>query len=218
MTYKAFYETFLAEMPQRANGSNPFNAQAEMIRINLMMGMDAVEVEDNVFKQVDGIRTTYWVGSNDASNVSLVVDTETKGHFKKVALTSKNPDLPKGSPPFASDLYLIICRDSKQNGLVFTSDETVSTQGERLWKGLVRNGNHISVYDADSDKFVLNAVKSEDELDEYLGDSDKKRFVFVLSESHEYGRSFIHHVAIMELKRNCGYPIIEMMTSHLKDA
>jgi len=216
MIYKAFYETFLAEMPQRANGANPFNAQLEMIRINLQYGADVIKVTDNLYKQVDSPRSVYWMGTEDASDVSMIVDTEVHANFRKVMLTSKNPSIPPGSPPYATDMYLEIRDDSKTKGLAFSSDETMSAQGERLWKNLVKRGYHISVFDNSKDQFVLTPIESGHDLDEYLGGEDKKRFVFILSESASYGRGVIHHVALMELKRKCGYPIMEMMTAHLR--
>jgi hypothetical protein len=216
MIYKAFYETFLAEMPQRANGANPFNEQLEMFRANLQYGADVIKVTDGMYKYADLPRSVYWMGTEDASDVSIIVDTEDYTNFRKVILTSKNPAIPLGSPPYATDMYLDIRDDSKTKGLTFTSDETMSIHGERLWKNLVKRGFHISVYDKRKDQFALTPVETENDLDEYLGGEDKKRFVFVLSESASYGRGLIHHAAIMDLKRKCGYPIMEMMTAHLR--
>ena len=84
-----------------------------------------------------------------------------------------------------------------------------------LFRSLVSNGYHIAVYDTSAHKYVLSKVGTANDLEQYLGDSDssKHRFVFVMTESEQSIRGTIHSVAIMELKRNSGYPLIEMFQS-----
>jgi hypothetical protein len=209
MTYKTFYDVFLSEMPQRLNGSNDFAAQVEMIRENLRYNDDVSIIGPGIFKTQNGTQVTYWVGDAAAGNVQLIVDTEEHGSFRKVAMTSKNPDITPGSPPFASDLYVLIKEDSNNNNLVFASDEFLSDGGIKLWQGMVSKGYKIAVFDTSTGKYVLSQVANVEELAQYLGAGDSRKYVFVMAESIQNIRGVMHSFAIMELKRKAGYPLFE---------
>jgi hypothetical protein len=207
MSYEGFRKTFLVETPQHLEGSNDFYAQLDMIKENLKYNSEVTEVVTDVFKTQHGNQTTYWMGDSEAIEVSSIVDTETNGEFCRVVLTSKNPNIPRGVGPYVSDLYLIIKNDVKPNHLVFTSDEILSTDGEKLWKGLVNRGHQVSVYDKLSHKYVLSSIANSEELESYIGDADKRRFVFVLSEDLSYQRGVITKFSIMEIKRLAGWSL-----------
>ena len=207
MSYEGFRKTFLVETPQHLEGSNDFYAQLDMIKENLKYNSGVTEVVTDVFKTQHGNQTTYWMGDSEAIEVSSIVDTETNGEFCRVVLTSKNPNIPRGVGPYVSDLYLIIKNDVKPNHLVFTSDEILSTDGEKLWKGLVNRGHQVSVYDKLSHKYVLSSIANSEELESYIGDADKRRFVFVLSEDLSYQRGVITKFSIMEIKRLAGWSL-----------
>lgn len=207
MSYEGFRKTFLVETPQHLEGSNDFYAQLDMIKENLKYNSEVTEVVTDVFKTQHGNQTTYWMGDSEAIEVSAIVDTETNGEFCRVVLTSKNPNIPRGVGPYVSDLYLIIKNDVKPNHLVFTSDEILSTDGEKLWKGLVNRGHQVSVYDKLSHKYVLSSIANSEELESYIGDADKRRFVFVLSEDLSYQRGVITKFSIMEIKRLAGWSL-----------
>lgn len=216
MNYDTFYNLFLTEMPQRAPGINGFQAQLEMIQENLDYDVDVISVSAGVFKIDTDEQTTYWVGNKDATTVSIIVDTTIDGNFCKVVLSSKNPTLLPGSKPYASDLYLIIKEDIKPYHLVFTSDELLSDDGERLWKGLIKRGNPVSVYDTSTHKYVLSPVDNEQDLTNYIGGPDKRKYVFILSESQCEQRGIIGSFAIMEIKRNAGYPLFDHLMNKRK--
>lgn len=207
MSYEGFRKTFLVETPQHLEGSNDFYAQLDMIKENLKYNSEVTGVVTDVFKTQNGNQTTYWIGDSEAIDVSAIVDTETNGEFCRVVLTSKNPNIPRGVGPYVSDLYLIIKNDVKPNHLVFTSDEILSTDGEKLWKGLVNRGHQVSVYDKLSHKYVLSSIANLEELESYIGDADKRRFVFVLSEDLSYQRGVITKFSIMEIKRLAGWSL-----------
>ena len=209
MSYKSFYKTFLAEMPQRLNGGNDFEAQLEMVRENLKYNPDVETVAPGVFKTQNDTQTTYWVGDASATDVSLIVDTSSQGNYQKVEYTSKNPRIPTGTPPFVSDLYILIKQDASNNNLVFTSDEFLSDGGEKLWKTLVSKGYHVGVYDTTAHKYALTKVNTPAELSNYLGDADRRKYIFVLSESIQHIRGVIHSFNLMEMKRLSGYPLFE---------
>ncbi|CAB4129703.1 hypothetical protein UFOVP116_87 [uncultured Caudovirales phage] len=211
MNYKTFYTIFLAEMPQRLQGSNDFGAQLGMLQENISYNNNVKTVNTNIFKLELGSQVTYWFGDESAQNVSIIVDTNVDGNFCKVVLSSKNPAIPQGSPPFASELYLEIKLDTGKAALVLTSDNLMSTDGEKLWKGLVQRGNKLSVYDTELSKYVLTPIESISQLDDFLGDFTKNKYVFVLSETADQQRGTMHSINIMELKRLANWPLFEFI-------
>lgn len=209
MSYKTFYNIFLAEMPQTLNGGNDFQAQLEMIRENLQYNDEVTELAPSVYKTQNGDQTTYWVGDAEAEMVSLIVDTEQHGSFRKVVLTSKNPEIAAGTPPFASDLYVIIKEDSATDSLVFTSDEFLSSDGTKLWQRIVSQGYKVAVYDTQAHQYVLSQVTDPESMLAYLGSADKRKYIFVMTESMKRLRGVIQSFAIADLKRRAGYPLFE---------
>ena len=212
MNYREFHKLFLYEMPQRMQGGNDFDAQLEMLQENLQYDVPVVQIANNVFKAETPDQITYWCGDKAATNVSLIVDTTIDGNFCKVVLSSKNPTIPSGTKPYASELYLIIKDDVRPKHLGFASDELLSTDGEQLWNGLVRRGNTVSVYDTTQHKYVLSPVTDESELSKFIGGADKKKYIFVLSENIVAQRGIITTFQIMEIKRNAHYPLFEGLT------
>lgn len=202
-------------MPWRVNGSNDFAALLEMLQENLSYNDDVTEVNNGVFKIQNGSQITYWVGDKDAKNVSIIVDTEDNGNFRKVVYTAKNPKI--SGAPFASDVYMTIKNDAMTDSLVFSSDELISDDAARLWQRLVTHGHNIAVFDTTTHKYELTHVSTAQDLKKYFGDSTKQRFIFVMSESIETIRGTIHSVALMELKRNAGYPLSEIFDQYKKE-
>ena len=207
--YEAFYRTFLTEMPQIVSSNNNFPNMLIALHENLQYVKNVKQIEPTVFKIESDVQATYWVGNDDASAVSIIVDTDLDGHYCRITGTAKNPEIPIGVAPYASDLYVIICQDAKPRHPIFTSDKIISTDAERLWLGLLKRGNTISVYDTSIKQYVLNSVTSKDELLNYVGDLDKQRYIFVLSTSIAESRGIIHSVAIMEIKRLSNWPLFE---------
>lgn len=213
--YEIFYRTFLMEMPWVVAGSNDFEAQHQMLEELLSDGAEPEQISNGVYKLTTGNQLTYWVGDANAASVSIIVDTEVNGNFCKVVLTSKNPAIAPKSPPYASDLYLLIKQDLSMLNLVFTSDSMLSADAIKLWSRLANQGEHISVYDTQASQYVLSPIETVDELSKYLGDHNSSQYVFVLSESIQEFKGIAHSVALMELKRKAGYPLQELF-NHLK--
>jgi hypothetical protein len=210
MKYTTFYNLFLSEMPQRASGLNSFEAHLAMLRENLEYNNEVIQVTSDIFKTENGEDTTYWIGDRDASTVYVIVEISSEDNkFCKIVLASKNPQLQHGTKPYASDLYLVIKQDISPYHLVLTSDELLSDDGERLWKGLVNRGNTVSVYDTEAHQYILNRVSSEQELNNYLGGADMRKYIFVLSESITESRNISHTFAIMEIKRKANWPLFD---------
>ena len=74
-----FYNIFLSEMPRRINGSNSLDAQLSMIQEMIVYGDQVETVSNNIYKIVNGDQSTYWCGNEDASMVSIIIDTEQIG-------------------------------------------------------------------------------------------------------------------------------------------
>ena len=210
MDYKDFHTIFLAEMPWRVPGGNDFSAQLEMLHELIAEGYDVTAVGNSIFKITANDQISYWHGTADAENVSIIIDTTVSGNFCKVVLTSKNPTLPARSAPYASDMYLLIKQDLLGDSLAFASDELMSDDAIKLWKRLSASGNTISVYDTTTRQYALDAITDASELESFIGGPDKQKYIFVLSESREHYVGTRHAIGLMELKRNAGYPLQEL--------
>ena len=206
--YAAFYKTFLVENPQRVSGNNDFAAQSDALRQNAQ-DSNITCIGQSTFKLNFNNVTTYWVGAKNAANVELIVDTETNGNFCKIILTSKNPRIISGLPPYASDLYLVIAKDTKSFNTAFTSGDLISDDAERLWKGIVTRGGNVSVFDTEANGYVLQPVASENDLAQFIGDKDKRKYIFVLSETKENQQGLVHKFALMEIKRLAKWPLFD---------
>lgn len=210
MNYRNFYKIFLAEMPWHVPGSNDFLAQLEMLRETLdNYPENAEELSKNLYKISVGNQAVYWIGTEDLSSVLMIVDTVIRGDFCQVVLTSKNPLIPKGAAPFASDIYMAIKNDIKSLNLVFTSDSIMTTDALGIWSRLLADGSAISVYNTDEQKYELKNIKSDSELKSFFGDLDQQKYIYVISESNEVAYGLKHQFDIMELKRNTLYPLFE---------
>jgi len=194
---------------------NAFDAQHKLLKENLV-DRKAILLNSKMFKIEMGDQVTYWVGDKSAQKVSIIVDTERMGNFCKVVLTSKNPLLGKNISPYASDLYVAIKQDVSNLNLVFSSDGIMSDDAIRLWSGMVDRGGTISVYDTFTKEYKLSPVIDSDQLQQFIGDKSKIRYVFVLSENKDVQLGLKHSFDIMELKRKTIYPLFEEFRSRTK--
>lgn len=151
---------------------------------------------------------TYWNGDKEAKTVNIIVDTEIVDDNCRVTMISKNPKIAAGQKPYASDIYELIKDDVKTKNLIFASGDIVSADGANIWKGVVKRGRHISVYDTSKNQYVLTPVTTEKDLEKYIDQTyDKSKYIFVLSETLEEARSTITTFAIMEIKRKASWPL-----------
>jgi hypothetical protein len=189
-----------------------------MLRENLKYNQTgAFAISHNIHKIQELNQITYWVGDFDATHVSIIVDIEVLNQFCKILFSTKNPEIPQGSAPFASDLYLAISDNISPKHLVLSSGNIISNDAERLWQGLVKRGHPVSVYDTTSKKYILSRVSDFQTLSDYIGDENKQRYVFVLSESQSCQQGAIHSVTLMELKRNIGWPLDKIFETYKHD-
>jgi hypothetical protein len=215
-SYSTFFNMFLAEMPMRVNGRNDFEFQHQALLENINDGYEVTPISSSVFRLDAGYQSTYWVGSSDAEQVLLIVDVEASSTFCKVVLTSKDPTLGRNTPPYASDLYALILADAKVQNLVLSSDSMMSDNALDLWKRLHSSGHTLSVYDRSTYEYVLQPVTDPAELDKFMGGVEHNKYVFVMAENASAMQGLKHAVKLMEIKRNSGYPLIEMFTTFRK--
>lgn len=196
--HEIFYKTFLEKIPGVVNGCADFGSHHQLLKESLSGGSLPEQVSDGVHKLVSGNQITYWEGTADASYVSIIVDAEINGNFCKVY------NFAPISPPYASDLYLLIQRDLKGLHLVFSRDSMLSVDAVRLWTRIAKQDEHLAVYDTQSSHYAVNPIKSAAELSDYCRDYGSKRYIFVLSETLGRFKDMVHLVAQMELKREEG--------------
>jgi hypothetical protein len=205
---------FLTEMPLHAPGGNNFPIQLSVLRENLTYNTNIIAVSQNIYKIESKGEIIYWYGDITATNVGLIANATVEPYFCKIELISKNPALPKGSAPYAGDLLLVINNDIKGDHLVLSGGDIFSDDAIRLWHGLVKRGNTVSVYDTTGQKYLLSPVKTADELNTYIGDESKRRYIFVLSESKPAQGGVITTFAIFEIKRLSKWPIFEHLDKY----
>lgn len=176
----SFVETWLNEMPMGLGSFETYDALEYTIKDFLKHKIEPVKT-GNLYKIDAGNKLFYWFGT------SSVIDLATELHVKPeglvVSLTGKNPRL-KGKPPFASDLYASILKDSDDN-IKLMSDDQLSDEGFGIWKKLIAKGFKISVYDIKEPGKSFQSFANSAELDKFFrsDDSDFRRYRYVLSEN-----------------------------------
>jgi hypothetical protein len=203
-----FYNIFLAKMPYLMAGDNHFDVLLLALQENLQ-NHKPISIDNHVHKLEMGDQITYWRGLNDGTDVQIIVDTFTRGNFQQVMYTAKDPNLPPGTPPYTSDLYMGIKGDIGKHHLTFTSGSEISPEAARLWHNIVKYNGEVSVYDTQSNQYELTNIKNPGTINDYIGGPEKQRYIFVLSENKEYSDGLSHYVNLMELKRRSLIPLFE---------
>jgi hypothetical protein len=138
------------------------------------------ENNNGLFKIKSNDKIFYWLG--DSNRIDLAVELYVKPEGLVVTVTGKSPKL-KGKPPFASDLYSAILKDSSQN-IRIISDDQLSDEGFSIWKRMVQLGHKVSVYDADEPGKTFQSFERPEELEDFFknDDTDFRRYRYILSE------------------------------------
>ncbi len=136
------------------------------------------KVNGNLCKIDAGDKLFYWLGDK----IDVATELRVKPEGLVVSITGKNPAL-RGKPPFASDLYSAVLKDSKKNLKLF-SDDQLSDEGFSMWKNMVELGAKVSVFDVREPGKSFKTFDSASELEDFFkpDDSDFRRYRFVLSE------------------------------------
>lgn len=180
MSREDFEATWLAEMPVRTPPIDVIGQLSSNIKERISLGRTPIDLGGGFFK-IEGIVTYYWYEHNGI--VLMAVELEEKPQALVVAVLGKDLSL-KGRPPYASDMYSLIAKDSKK-GIRLMSDIQMTDAAMKVWKKLVSNGVVVSVYDRASPS-SYQSFRTPDELDQFFGtDPSMKKYQFVISESGE---------------------------------
>lgn len=173
----SFVETWLVEMPSGLGSFDTYETLEYRIKDFLKHGV-IPEINGLLHKIDAGDKLFYWFGAN----IDVATELRVKPEGLVVSVTGKNPAV-RGKPPFASDLYSAILKDSKKN-VKLLSDDQLSDEGFSMWKKMVELGAKVSVFDVREPGKSFKTFDSAADLEDFFkhDDSDFKRYRFVLSE------------------------------------
>ena len=177
-----FIDTWLFEMPRGSGRFETFDALKYAIRDFTKSGIKPVEVTGNLKRIIIHELYLYWYEKDE--EIQLASELTKRPEGLVVSITGKDPSL-KGSPPYASDLYIAILKDTDKN-IRILSDKSLSDEGYSLWKKLLKLGHKVSVYNAkENPGQSMRSFHTPEEMDEFFkhGDVDFEKYQYVLSEN-----------------------------------
>lgn len=142
----------------------------------------AIKDLGNNLKKIDLSGSAYyWYEINNEVVLGCELDKAPQGLV--VLLAGKNPTY-KGKPPFASDLYNLILKDSSR-GIRLMSDDKLSDEGYAIWARLFSMGHKVSIYDKTNPANTFKTFDNLAEFESYFkkGDPAFKRYQYVLTEN-----------------------------------
>jgi hypothetical protein len=170
-------------MPSGLGSFETYDALVYTIKDRIKQGTEVRSPGNGLYKITGQQVLYYWVGAVDRINIG--VELEITPQALVVNLTGKNPSL-RGNPPYASDLYLAILRDSDRS-IRIMSDKQLSDEGYGIWKRLLRSGNTVSVYDNQDPGQTFKTFDTVEDMDRHFADDDTNfmRYQYVLSQPGE---------------------------------
>jgi hypothetical protein len=178
-----FRETWLVEMPSGSGAFGTFDVLEYGIR-DLKKIKTPQHIDGYLFKIISDNVLYYWYEKDGV--IQLATELLRKKEGLVVRLTGKNPKL-KGKPPYASDLYSMILKDSDKS-IRLMSDKTLSDEGYSMWKKLLKLGYNISIYNAEENPGQSRkSFQTPEEMDAFFkhDDTDFEKYQYVLSETLE---------------------------------
>lgn len=176
-----FNKTWLTEMPEGIGSIAAYEAIKFNINDLITNNITSTKLSNNLYKIDLSQSVYYWYEKNNIILLGMELQKERQGWI--VRAVGKNPDF-KGQPPYASQLYDAILKDSKHS-IRILSDIQLSDEGFNIWKKLFSLGHKISVYDNQNPGQTFKTFDSTSDLDQYfkLHDQSFRRYQYVLSES-----------------------------------
>jgi hypothetical protein len=183
-TRTIFNESWISEMPTGLGEFETFDGLEYNIKEFIKFGIKIEDLGNNLKKIYSDPVMYYWYEKD--GEIQLATELRKENECLIVKMTGKNPKL-KGKPPYASDLYSAILKDTDKN-IRLTSDDSLSDEGYGIWKKLFKLGYTISVYDISDFKKVgqsLISLTSIEDMDNYFKNDDNnyKKYQYVLSEN-----------------------------------
>lgn len=195
---EAFVESWigtLVEQPQRIPETKMYDAIRSIILDRINGGDIPQSLPGGIKKIVGGQVVYYWIEIND--EIALGVELAITPQNLTVGIVGKNPKLEK-KPPFASDLYTAILKDSPLS-IRIRSDVALSDEGFKIWKRLFDQGHTVLVYDSanpgQSHSVIVNYNQM---LSFFKDDATGRKYQYVLSES---GTRHLDTLSFFNLRR-----------------
>lgn len=176
-----FNDTWLSEMPSGLGSFEAYDGLIYSIKDLKKTGIAPNEISKGVYKIDLNTSVYYWFEKDQ--NILLGTQLEKKPQGLVVSITGKHPSL-RGSPPYASELYDLILKDSGKN-IRILSDTQLSDQGYAIWKQLFSKGHKVGVYNNTQPGQSFKIFQTQDEMNNYFkdDDTDYEKYQFVLIEN-----------------------------------
>lgn len=180
-----FNETWIMEMPNGINTPGVYEALVYNIKERIEYGAKIIQLPNNLNKIKGNTMVFYWYGDND--HIILATELRVAPEGLIVSLTGKDPKY-KGGPPFASQLYDEIIKDTHK-ALRLLSDTKLSDEGYAIWKKLFNLGHNIMIYDQSNPGQSYKICKSIEDMDQYFAhhNKDYEKYQYILAEHEEMG-------------------------------
>ena len=201
---QTFINTFLCEMPM-GTPATALNQQIVHDIREKQKYFKTEKVSNNLFKMEGSQLVYYWYEVD--SKILLGAEFLREHHALVVNYIGKTN---KGSPPYASDLYLAVLADRKNlptnpigpseiNAIVM-SDSKLSEEGLNIWIKLLNAGHKLLIYNKDYPGAVNIPIDSIDHLKQYFkhNDVNYQKYRYVLAEN---GPSFGDILGFFSLRR-----------------
>lgn len=210
-----FHDTWLAEMPSGLGSFETYDGFAYSIKELKKIGKKSEKVAGDLYKIELSNSVYYWFEKDN--KILLGTQLEKKPQGLVVSITGKHPQL-RGSPPYASDLYDLILKETESN-IRILSDTQLSDQEYAIWKNLFLKGHRIGVYDINAPGKSFRIFQNQSEMDEYFkdDDTDYERYQFVLIENKNIAEC-LSDFNIRRYRELSGLSLIDHNTNnHKKD-
>lgn len=179
---KSFYESWMAESPERIHPLNGFRSLLDNLR-GFMDSYPSIEIENDIY-YLEGRDIIYFY-HKIGNIITTIVELEKKPQALWVVNMAKDEKY-QGAPPYMTDIYKEILYLSNGRSLVFTSDKMMTNSGIKVWKKLLDSGYTVSVYDSSQPGQSLTKISNVDDLEKYIGNKDYQNYRFILSESTKW--------------------------------
>lgn len=179
-TRQEFNESWLMEFPQVVNAQPTW----EMLKSELSSKIQhnsPIDCSNGYKKIMNSTLCWYWHETDNI--VDLIVALIPKAQSLLINMTGK---LQEGQPPWMSDAYQFIIDDNKK-ALTIASDTKLTKSSVNLWKRMVANGYHVSVYNVQNPGSTLRKLETSDQIDQFADSSmSKQSWRFLLSEDSSW--------------------------------
>lgn len=176
-----FDESWLTEMPMGVGevGNEFFYTLLSTIREFMDAGLPIVDLGNGYKRMAGETIAFYWYEENNT--IIIAIELSIKKQSLVVNRVGRNPDTQRKI--HASDLYDVVLKDNYK-ALRLMSDDQLSDNGYKLWKRLLSQGKHITVYDSHNPGSTMQTLNSIADMDEFFKHhaQDFKRWQYVLSD------------------------------------